>query len=172
MNDSTDRSQELDEYHKIEVQKVFDAIMWMGTLRLQLGVLFLTGNVTLLGFAANSQKVAIVALGAVLFLMFAVVDFSVRGTQLAFYYRAKQLQRQFAPKDQDSFVTLPLRQSANLEQHLDAIAALPNEKERTRALQTLPLKAPTFINKLMILMCISEIAAAVLLYIFLGWKLI
>jgi hypothetical protein len=48
----------LDKFHELEVQKIFEAMLSIQNLRVQLGSLFITVNLTMLGVAFSLQKQA------------------------------------------------------------------------------------------------------------------
>lgn len=92
---------ELDKFHEIELEKVFDALLSIHNYRVQVGIFFGTVNLAALGVALTSQKSLVLIFAGVLLWILIVLDFGSALSLSGYYYRAIELQDRFAPDDED-----------------------------------------------------------------------
>jgi len=161
---------DLDKFHELEIPKVFDAMLSIQNLRIQLGTFFGTANLTGLGFAFSTQKAGLVFLSATTLAIFIFLDIIARGTLLCYYYRALILQSQFAPDDKDTYLDIFL--SPATEYKIKQMAKIPRSGDRFRALRRLPITSPTMTGFGIPLISIAiELAIGVFLLTIFKWNL-
>ena len=159
----------LSKFHEIEVQKLFDAMLTMQNLRLQLGTLFGTANVVVLGVAFTSQKVGVLLFAASILWAVVLMDFLVMGFVIRLYYRGLLLQNQFAQGEYDTFLSLVL--SGRLEKRIREIVNLPEREQRFKAIRILPIRSPTIAGFwIPFIAGLVEIVAALVLRFVFGWS--
>jgi hypothetical protein len=97
---------EINEYYKIEFSQVFERIKSLEESRVQLGTLFATTNLTVLGLAFNLQRASLILVAALLLIIPLYVDGHARRALAIYYYRNLQLQIRFAPDDPEAYMRI------------------------------------------------------------------
>ena len=160
----------LDKFHEIEIQQIFEALINIQTLRIQSGTFFATTNLGTLGVAFSTEKSGIIFLASMLILAFFIVDTRGRSSFAALHYRARQLQREFAPNDTDTF--LSLLSAGYLEKEIRVISQLESREARVQALMYLPIKSRGLVNFwLPLIAFIGELAIGLILWLAFDWPL-
>ena len=159
----------LDKFHEIEVQKVFEAMLAIQNLRVQVGTFFGTANLTALGIAFSTQKAGIVLLSALLLLLFVILDLTARSALIRYYYRALVLQNRFSTGEQDTFLDIFL--TASTEAKIRQIAKIPKAEDRLKAMRGLLVSKasnPGFWVPLVAFLI--EVIIGVILWLAFNWK--
>lgn len=124
-------TEEISEYYKLELQEVFSRLNAIETFRAQLFTLVGTANLSGFGIAFSQQKAGIVILASLTMLFIIAVDGRLRKRLAAYYYRALQLQRRFAPDDDEIILQIhPDKMLSRIRQILE----LRTADQRQRAL--------------------------------------
>ena len=91
-NDSTTIS----DYHKMELQEVFNRTSTFTSLRVQIYSFFGTANLGLLGFALTSRLAGLILIAAGIIGLLALVDRQILRYQIIWYSRGLQLEEKYA----------------------------------------------------------------------------
>jgi len=100
------KSSELDRFHEIEIEKVFEAMVNVQNLRLQAGIFFATANLGGLSYAFSTSKAGIIFFTSLLIIAHVLIDSRARISFAAMRYCGLQLQEKFAPLDPETFLNL------------------------------------------------------------------
>jgi hypothetical protein len=74
VSDSERKSEDISEYHKIELEETFERIRSLIPLRVQIFSFIGTAHLTMLGFAFTAQKIILIFLAASLMILLVVID--------------------------------------------------------------------------------------------------
>lgn len=158
----------LDKFHEIEIQKIFDAMISFHKVRMQAVAFIGTVEIGAISIGLGEQKAGILVAAGVVIWIALLLDVTIVGILARFYYRALMLEAQFAPGDNDTFLTLLFMD--DLGARVRRISSLPTKKERIRELKLLPVKPltlPGFWIPFGIGVC--EIAIGLMLFASNGW---
>jgi hypothetical protein len=144
MSDQHSSNIELDKFHEIEIQQVFEAIVNVQNSRIQTGIFFGTLNLGAIGIAFTLQKAGIILLSSLLLIGFIVVDIRGRSALAGLYYRALQLQKLFAPNEPDTFLSIIML--GFLDKQIKLIEQIQDRNSRLKALRTLPIRSPGLVS--------------------------
>lgn len=161
---------EMDKFHEIEVQQVFETMVNIQNLRIQSGIFFATTNLGAMGVAFSSEKAGIILFASLLIIAFIIIDGRGRSSFAALKYRALQLQQKFAPNEPDTFLNLV--SVGFLDEELRNIETLEDRESRLSALRFLPFKSPGLVSFWFPLLgFIIEIAIGLILLLIFKWSL-
>lgn len=160
----------LDKFYEIEVQKVFEAMLAIQGLRVQVGTFFGTANLTALGIAFSTQKAGIIFLSAFLLILFLILDLTARSALIRYYYRALILQNRYASNEEGTFldIFLPVSTEAKVRQ----ISKISKPEGRSKALRSLLIgraSNPGF--WLPLIAFFIEIFIGTILWVIFSWEL-
>ena len=96
----------LNDYYKLELTQIVDNINSLETFRIQMNTFFGTGNLTVCGIALNSQKSGLLFLASIIMIISLLTDMRFRTRLITLFYRGIQLQRRFAPDDDEVFLQI------------------------------------------------------------------
>lgn len=162
----------LDRFHEIELEKLIEGIIALHQLRMQSAVFFGTVNLAALGIALSAEKALVLFFAGLLLWMLMAVDMVTRASVAAYYYRALQLQKRFAPDD-DGFLTMLPGSSVTYARD---IAERSHQDGQTLVLGYLPLRSLRVQSRLgfwlPLVASLLEIAAGLFFWLVLGWSVI
>jgi hypothetical protein len=160
----------INEYHKLEIQEIFVRTRTSENIRIQVGIIFLTANVTLLGFAFSTQKVGLVFAAVIILFLWAIADFAGKRSIGVLYYRGLQLEKIYA-SEQDALLHIYIASTSSMKklvEQLSSITEIKNQKDRIKALRSFCF---SFSDYLLPIICITlELLAGVYL-LNSGWYL-
>lgn len=166
---TSNKKQEIDQFHEIEMQKIFDGTLALHNLRLQASTLFGTANIATLGIMINSQKAGMLLFAAALLWAAMFVDLVIMSFLARFYYRGFVLQEKFSPNTRSTFLLIFAGQR---EDQIREIAKISDERKRIKAIRWLNIKTPTISGFwLPLLASIVEITIGLILWLYVGWSL-
>jgi hypothetical protein len=164
------KSSELDRFHEIEIEKVFEAMVNIQSLRLQSGIFFATANLGGLSFAFSTAKAGIIFFASLLIVAFVLIDSRARISFAAMRYRGLQLQERFAPGDPETF--LNLFAGGFSDEQLRKIRALNSGAARNEALKSLPFRSRGVTSFWFPLLAfLAEVAVGITTLLVLNWSL-
>jgi hypothetical protein len=158
---------ELDKFHEIEIQKIFDGTLALQNLRLQASTLFGTANIAALGVAINSQKAGIFLFAAVLLWAAMFIDVVIMSFLARFYYRGFILQEKFAPKSESTFLLIF---AGERENQIREIAKITDERKRIKAIRWLN-RATIAGFWLPLAASLVELTAGLILWLYVRWSI-
>lgn len=160
----------LNKFYEIEVQQVFETIIQIQNFRIQYGIFFGTINIGGIGIGLTTGKAGIVLLSSLLIIAYMIIDYLVRRSLYAMYYRANQLQERFAPNDPDTFLTI--FRVGRHEKGLSKIANISNRDSRNKALLKLPIEELSLTGFLLPLGAfLLEVVFGLYLWLVMDWDL-
>lgn len=160
---------EVDKFHEIEIEKVFDAMLSTFNLRVQLGTFFATVNLAALSFAFSTQKSGIIIFSGLLLWVFIILDFVGVSALIRLEYRGMQLTELYSPKDIDNLYTVL---NIRYIERIKNVFAIPDGEKRKKELSVLPYKMlPIFGFWFPLLISLLEIIAGFLFWHFFKWPL-
>lgn len=96
----------MDDFHRFEAEKVFDALIALQSQRIQLGVFFGTINLTAIGIALTTRLPAVLVLSAFFPILCLLLDMFLRSITYPYCLRARGLHHLLAPHQETSFLKL------------------------------------------------------------------
>ena len=158
-------------FYEIELQKLFDAMMSIQTLRTQVGIFFGTANLAALSIAFSNQKTVLVFFSSLLLGAFLITDLVLINVLKRLYFRATQVQERFAPNDEQTYLTIVL--PYYWKKAFENIRQKPANYERDKAINRLFLSGRVVAGFWFPLMGgLVEIVAAVILGVAYNWKFV
>ena len=159
----------MNRFHEIELEKSYDLILTIETLRIQVGIFFATVNLAVLSYGVSQEKVVFFLFAALLFWAMTIIDNASRSMLTHYYYRIAHLHKQYVKGD----ITFSPNTYSRLASEVIKIANMKNSSERLNALKFLPLRVKNLYGFwLPIIASVIEIAIGLYLWKGLGWLLI
>ena len=171
MNSQNSDLSSVDRAREFEIGKIFDAIVSVQSLRLQLGTFFGTVNLAALSIAFTTQKAGIVFFAAILIWLFMILDSVGLRALLGFFYSGLHLNQQRSPEDPDNFLGITLSLS-RYESQMRNILEMPDREQRVKAITSIPYKSPSPYG-FWIPLCASliEVSVGLTMWLSFGWQL-
>lgn len=160
--------QELTKFQEIEVQKVAEAILSIYTLRIQVGTFFGTVNLSALSIAVTVKQAGIFFFAASVMWLFILIDRIAVQTLARYYFRAFQLQQLFSP-DEITFLTIAVLKG--WPRQIRKIMKQPKDTQRQMVHKLGRRTTSMFGFWIPLVGSIIEIAAGVILWLYLNWNL-
>ena len=88
--------QELDRYHEIEIEKLFDAAISFHQIRIQIGTFFGTVNLATASIAISTQKARLLLIAGIMLWPFIYLDHYGRLALVSLYARSHRLHTRFS----------------------------------------------------------------------------
>lgn len=157
-----------DKYYEQELSQVIDRFNSLENFRVQLGAFLGTANLTVLGIALSTQKTGIILIATVILLLFIAIDQRFRKLCVTYLVRGIQLQKKFAPDDNDTFIhILP----STIAEEAQDIAALQSSAARKRILKRSKSYFRSYYFLATLIVMIGEITVSLILWRVYGWIL-
>jgi hypothetical protein len=157
-----------DTYHELELTQVIERINSFDNFQMQGGIFLGSVHFGLLGAAFTTQKAGIIFLAPVMIIVSMMLYSSTAQTRLVYYFRGLQLQKRYAPQDEETFLRLLTGTTASEARR---IATLESTEKRKAALQT-----PWWIFReakvwVALVIAVLELARAFVLWLVFNWSL-
>jgi len=95
---------EIEEYHKLEINEIFERTRNLINARLQAGTFLGTANLTVLSFAFSTQRAGLFFIAAGVMAIFLAVEFIASEYGKGFYARGVQLEEKYASDAADAIL--------------------------------------------------------------------
>jgi len=86
---------EIPEYHKFEIQEIYERTRYLENLRIQLGTFAGSINITIIGFAINSQSSGLIYVSTLALFLYMIADLTARRIRKQLYERGIQLEKKY-----------------------------------------------------------------------------
>ncbi len=160
---------EMNKFHEIELEKLFDWTQALASLRVQVGIFFATANVGALSLGVSQAKADFFLFAALLFWALMLVDIGIRFVLAHTYYRIFCLHKLYVNGD----TTFSPLTYSRLATKVAKVVNMENITDQKKALWILPLKNLNFYGFwLPLLASVIEIAFGLFLWIELKWPLV
>lgn len=164
-----DKKIEMNKFHEIELEKSFDLIQTIQSLRIQVSIFFATVNLGALSLGVSQKRAIFFLFAALLFGVMLVVDLTIRSFLAHAYYRVLHIHSLYAKGD-NTF--LPYTTS-RLAREVRGILKIRNETERIKVLKSLPMKVKNLIGFWFpVIASLIEIGVGLYLWLGVSWQLI
>jgi hypothetical protein len=156
------------DYYKLELTQAVERVNSLENTRMQLGIFFGTANVTVLGAAFYLQRAGVLFVAAMVMLTFALIDKRFRALNIAYFYRALQLQKKLAPKDKETFLQLL---PGDIATEAREIYELKNLEDRKDVLLRSRFSSRSIFFRLAISIAVGELVVGFLLWYIFKWAI-
>jgi hypothetical protein len=161
-------TKDLDKFHEIELEKLYESITSIKNLRLQMASFFGTANLTAMSLAFTSQKAGLIFFAVVLIWAFAILDSRSRMSVITCYFRILQMSLKYSTDD--SFY-LNVHPGSELN-YVRTLLNSNNQEKQIKGLTKIPLRNQSISAFwLPLLASIIEIAIGLAFWRIFGWKI-
>lgn len=143
MADLPSKTDQMNKFSEIELNKTFDTLQALLTLRYQFGATIATLLSVLLSIAFASRSAGIVIGSAVILWVYVYLEGALRGAVASHYCRCIQLQLKFAPGDDLAFTSLRSLMSAAQERRIREVAQFSDANAASGGLRYIGFRYPT-----------------------------
>lgn len=157
------------DYYKLELTQAVERVNSIENTRIQLGIFFGTANITVLGAAYYLQRAGVFLIAAMIILMFILIDKRLRALNIAYFYRALQLQKKLVPDDAETFLQLL---PGDIAIEARKISELKNLESRKNVLLRSHFSRRSVYFRLGVSIAIGEIVVGFLLWYVFKWALV
>ena len=165
-----EQPREMGKFEEIELQKIFDAMLSILTLRVQIGIFFGTINLGALGLAFTNQKAGLIFLASIPLWSYVIFELTASYTVMRYYARGLELQKQFAPDTQTTYLSASL--PYGLKKTVSGILQITAEDKRHKALWDATYKSPIISGfGFPLLASLLEVALGFVFWLGFGWQL-
>jgi hypothetical protein len=156
----------MNKFHEIEIGKLYEKILSVENLRIQIGTFFATINLGVLSIAISQEKAILLFFAAILFWIMIPIDLSAARILTDCYYRVTYLHKKYVKNDVDYS---PSRFS-KVAKEASRILALPKDQDKTAMLRSIPWKLKNLFGFWFPLgASLVQIAAGIILWKIFGW---
>jgi hypothetical protein len=172
MSRNKDSKYKIDErtekFYEIEIQELFNAMLSIQNSRIQIGIFFATVSLGSMSIAVTTQKPILFFVAAFFTLLFIWLDMRSKSVLAVFSYRARIMQKRYAPKDNKTF--LNLINFGIYETQLRDIDEIFKDENNGDEIQISDPKLRNFIFP--ILGIVTQVLIGLYFWLIIGWKMI
>lgn len=167
-------SQVLDKYHEIELEKIYDAILTIQNIRMQLGTFIGTANIAILAAGFSQGKAILILISSIVPWIFILIEVRTRFALLIYSSRAIQLRKKFAPgEDEEDEFSLDFLLRLEARERAAKAMKVPDIRKRRWLLYRIASDTERFIGfRLPWLLSLAQSVMALVLWKIFKWPLL